>query len=96
MAGSHRDFSLPYWQNNQGMANLESRGYPVASYSNMSLGDAWDPQRPSAYASFAHYEMTFLYLLSTNGTIHWDIEHKIWDIMCYFRTIKDLISLCLK
>ena len=45
MAGSHRDFSLAYWQNNQGMANLKNRNYPVASYSNLELGDAWVQQQ---------------------------------------------------
>jgi hypothetical protein len=37
--GSHRDFALPYWQSNEGMMNLQGRGYPINTYSKLALGD---------------------------------------------------------
>eukprot|EP00850_Spirogloea_muscicola_P008706 SM000047S16845 [mRNA] locus=s47:212680:214959:- [translate_table: standard] len=39
--GSHRDFALPYWKNNEGMMDLQSRGYPLETYSRLKLGDAY-------------------------------------------------------
>ncbi len=41
-SGSHRDFALPYWQDEAGMAaGLASRAYPVESYDPpLALGDA--------------------------------------------------------
>ena len=37
---SHRDFALPYWQTISGMKRLDARGYTVAKFHPLSVGDA--------------------------------------------------------
>ena len=40
-SGSHRDFALPYWHDEQGLAaGLGGRGYEVERYGPLALGDA--------------------------------------------------------
>jgi hypothetical protein len=39
-AGSHRDFSLAYWQSTEGMEDLEKREYALEDYGALELGDA--------------------------------------------------------
>jgi hypothetical protein len=59
---SHRDFALPYWQTISGMKRLDARGYTVAKFHPLSVGDAtvvactfaW--ARAWAMASRAHNE----------------------------------------
>eukprot|EP00960_Hanusia_phi_P064791 765915-Hanusia_phi.AAC.1 len=38
VAGSHRDFALPYWFSNEGMMNLEDRNYPIKSHAPLAPG----------------------------------------------------------
>lgn len=54
-SGSHRDFALPYWQTEEGMTDLDARGYPVEDYGPLPLGDVtwhagwtlhYSPQQP--------------------------------------------------
>ena len=40
VAGSHRDFSLAYWQDLEGMEDLERREYPLEDHGALDLGDA--------------------------------------------------------
>ncbi|KAG0615216.1 hypothetical protein M758_5G024000 [Ceratodon purpureus] len=67
-SGSHRDFALAYWQNNQGMANLESRGYSIADYPCMALGDVsihhgwtlhWAPEQPGSGPARAAWTVSY-------------------------------------
>lgn len=40
IAGSHRDFALAYWQDLEGMDDLERREYPLEDHGALDLGDA--------------------------------------------------------
>lgn len=101
-SGSHRDFALAYWQNNQGMANLESRGYPVVDYPCMTLGDVsihhgwtlhWAPGQPGTGPARAAWTVSYFAdgakVLATRHTRRKLQDEDGWSYQAWRKDLKE-------
>lgn len=101
-SGSHRDFALPYWQSNEGMMNLQGRGYPINTYSKLALGDLtfhhgwtlhWAPGQPLGGTHRAAWTISYFAdgarILCTKHARRKVQEEDAWSFQAWRKDIKE-------